>query len=138
MGLKKRLFIRHPTNIPIELCRVAQSVMTKQLSNICLCGLAFKSNINWALGTIITIRIPLVDPTFETSGRVVRCQKNTSDFEIGVEFLSTNDAFKVRMIEQLCQIEEYRKKEQERALTIEEAAIEWISRNAADFPALET
>ena len=142
MTHKNRQFIRHPSEIPIELwCilnrDVAGNVSTKEsLCNVSLTGLAFKSNICWEAGTLIGIRIPLIHPIFETSCRVVWCHKNTSYFEIGVEMMDTNDAFKVRMVEQVCQIETYRNKlkKQGRDLSIEEAATEWINRYAAFFP----
>ena len=45
--------------------------------------------------------------------------------------------FKARMIEQICYIENYRhaaKSDEDRTLTFEEAAMEWIDKYAADFP----
>jgi len=141
MANQTRQFIRHPSEIPIELwCVINKSkIQTESLSNVSLSGLAFKSNVSWEIDTIIGIRIPLVHPIFETSCRVVWCHKKNSYFEIGVELMDTDDAFKVRMVEQICQIENYRKKlkKQGRELTIEEAAIEWINRYAAVFPSLD-
>lgn len=54
--------------------------------------------------------------------------------------MDTNNAFKARMVEQVCQIKKYHQtlEQQGRVLSIEEAAMEWISRYAADFPPLET
>lgn len=135
---KNRQFIRHPTEIPIELWCMAKSCheCKKRLSNISLGGLAFESGTNWQPGTIIGIRIPLVDPSFKTTARVVWCHKKTTRFEIGVELTEPNDAFRTRMVEQICQIEHYRKtlELQGRMLNIEDAATEWISHYAAEFP----
>ncbi|MDY6992513.1 MAG: hypothetical protein SVR94_07890 [Pseudomonadota bacterium] len=52
--------------------------------------------------------------------------------------MQTNDAFRSRMLEQVCQIEKYRQslEQQGRTISIEEAAMEWISRYAAEFPPL--
>jgi hypothetical protein len=49
-----------------------------------------------------------------------------------------HDAFKSRMVAQVRQIQKYKKilEQQGRRLSIEEAAMEWISRYAADFPTL--
>jgi protein-tyrosine phosphatase len=137
---KNRQFIRHPTEIPIELWCMAKSCREcKRLSNVSLGGLAFESGINcWQPGTIIGIRIPQIDPSFKTTGRVVWCHKKTIGFgfEIGVELTEPNDAFRTRMVEQICQIEHYRTtlELQGRKLNIEDAAIEWISYYAAEFP----
>jgi len=48
--------------------------------------------------------------------------------------------FRLRMIEQICQIEHYRKEVklvEGRDLSAEEAASEWISRYASDFPPIK-
>lgn len=150
MANQNRQFIRHPSEIPIEIwCVISRDVArnvsttkvsTKEsLSNVSLSGLAFKSNVSWKPDTIIGIRIPLINPIFETICRVVWCHKKNSHFEMGVELMDTDDAFKVRMVEQVCQIENYRKtlKKQGRDLTVEEAATEWINRYAAVFPSLD-
>jgi len=138
---EKRRFIRHPTQIPIEVSCMNKSICKcKRLSNISLGGLAFKSNQNWQLGTLIGIRIPLIDPLFETKGQVVWCQQSPAYFDVGVEVMDKDEVFKVRMVEQVCQIEQYRKslkKQDGRNLSIEEAATEWISHYAADFSPIE-
>ena len=137
---EQRRFIRHPTEIPIELLHKTGSVRENQrLKNISLGGLAFSSNQNWQPGTILGIRIPLIDPEFETTGKVVWCQKKNTQFDVGLEITNTHDAFRVRMVEQICQIEKYRNqlKRQGRILNSEEAATEWINCYAAEFPSLE-
>ena len=137
---EQRRFIRHPTEIPIELLHKTCSVRkNKCLKNISLGGLAFSSNQNWQPGTILGIRIPLIDPEFETTGKVVWCQKQNTQFDVGLEITNTYDAFRVRMVEQVCQIEKYRNqlKRQGRILNSEEAATEWINCYAAEFPSLE-
>jgi len=137
---EQRRFIRHPTEIPIELLHKTGSVRkNKRLKNISLGGLAFSSNQNWQPGTILGIRIPLIDPEFETTGKVVWCQQENTRFDVGVEITDIHDAFRVRMVEQICQIEKYRNqlKQQGRILSSEEAAIEWLNCYAAEFPSLE-
>jgi hypothetical protein len=137
MNLRK--FIRHPTDIPIEVWLVnnADERKAKPLSNVSLSGLAFKANRYWEPGSIIGIRIPIIDPQFQTVGRVVWCQQQSNQlyFDVGVEFLTPIDAFRTRMIEQVCQIEQYRQQvlAQGRVLSSHEAAQEWIARYAANF-----
>ncbi len=57
---------------------------------------------------------------------------------MGVQFLDASDAFRVRMVEQVCAIEEYRRQQVEeegRELSREEAAREWIATYGSRFPA---
>jgi hypothetical protein len=60
-----------------------------------------------------------------------------SGYELGVTFLDAEDAFRARMVEQLCHIEDYRRsvmRTQGRELSLDEAATEWIEKFAEDFP----
>lgn len=54
--------------------------------------------------------------------------------------MRTQDAFKARMTAQVREIRKYKKslEQQGRRLSIDEAAMEWITRFAADFPHLAT
>ncbi len=135
---EKRLFIRHPSDIPIEIqMENVVSHRTEYLNNISFGGLSFKSKIYLEKGTIIKIKIPLVRPVFEAKGEVVWCEKKGDYYNVGVEFLDVDSAFKARMIEQICHIEHYKKEVYEkegRNLTGEEAALEWIQKYAEKFP----
>ena len=100
-------------------------------------GLAFRCSSKLELGVVVHLRIPNVDPEFKSEARVVWCRDCGADTELGVEFLNTEDAYKARMVEQVCHIENYRQKmfsAEGRKLTSEEAAVEWISHFAANFP----
>jgi hypothetical protein len=133
-----RQFIRHPSDIPIEVGaqgRLAQA--TRSLSDIGLGGLAFCCDSALECGIVVEIRIPFVLPPFEMNGRVAWCRARGPIFELGVEFLAQDDAFRARMVEQVCYIENYRTEiflAEGRVLTSEEAAIEWIRKFASDFP----
>ncbi len=135
LNQEKKQFIRHPTEIPIEVGISKSTCKNRGLSHFNLGGLIFESNQNWQRGSLIGIRIPLIDPMFETTGQVVWCKNKATYFDVGVEMMDKDDAFKVRMIEQACQIESYknRLKQEGRNLTTNEAAMEWISEYAADF-----
>ena len=133
-----RQFIRHPANIPIEVASddpLAQG--TRQLRNVSLGGLAFESDVRFEPEAIVKVRIPFVNPAFETRARVVWCSVRAGRYELGVQFLDAQDAFVGRMVEQVCHIENYRKVVREtegRLLTAEDAAAEWINKYAARFP----
>ena len=56
---------------------------------------------------------------------------------MGVQFTDSTTQFSVRMVEQICHIEHYRAevlRVENRDLTSEEAAKEWVEKFAADFP----
>lgn len=137
-----RQFIRHPTGIPIEVCSSDQrSYAKKHIYNVSLGGLAFYFDQSIPLGKIVNIKIPYVQPVFETKARVVWCSQHEDCYELGVEFLDAEDAFRGRMVEQICYIEDYKNdvlKTEGRNLTIEEAAQEWINKFASKFPEFST
>ena len=133
-----RQFIRHPADIPIEVSAgEALAPAARQGHNVSLGGLAFRAEDALAPGTVIDIRIPFVRPAFESRARVVWCEARGGGFELGVAFLDADDAFRARMVEQVCHIEDYRRRVLRTAgrfLTAEEAAFEWIGRYASRFP----
>jgi hypothetical protein len=135
-----RKFIRHPVDVPIEVC-IANNIATEDqtfVSDLSAGGLALRSQLDLEPGTIVSIKIPYIQPQFETKAKVVWCRKRQEWLELGVEFLTFDDAFRARMVEQVCYIENYKelaKRNEGRDLTNEEAAAEWISQYAKDFPA---
>lgn len=133
-----RSFIRHPSNIPIDF-QLEDLVVegNEYLKNVSVGGLAFNSKSSLDVGSIIRVKIPLVEPVFQALGRVSWCRPEDDHFEVGIEFLDENDTFRARMVEQICHIEEYKQdvlKNEGRKLTGEEAASEWIQRYAIKFP----
>jgi len=135
-----REFIRHPTDIPIEVSLFQESAREQPtLSNISKGGLAFVQEHQFAVGAILQIRIPFIEPPLLAQGQVVWCHPCDQGYEIGVHFLNTTDVFNVRMVEQVCHIEQYKRyveKTEGRILSGEEAANEWIQKFAGQFPAL--
>ena len=73
---------------------------------------------------------------FEAEGRVAWCRAHEDAYRVGIEFVAESEAFRARLVEQVCHIERYHQKARAegRTLSEEEAAIEWISRYAASFP----
>ena len=133
-----RKFIRHPSDIPIEFSPADGSQTTLgQAQDVSFGGLAFHADHCPAPGTIIDLRIPTVSPPFETRGRVVWCRCAGERYEVGVRFLESTDAFKARMVEQICHIEQYKRDvlaREGRRLSGAAAAREWIEKYAAKFP----
>ena len=137
----RREFIRHTAGVPIEVRAVPGSdPVTLESSNVSVGGISFVSDVDYPLGSIISIRIGEVDPPFEANARVVWTSPERGRFCIGVNFLDASDAFRARMVEQVCSIERYRQQVEERegrVLTAPEAAAEWIARYAGRFPEAE-
>ena len=133
-----RQFIRHPADVPIEVSTGDQSAdATRHTYNVSLGGLAFQSDCELQPGIVVEVRFTFVRPMFETKARVVWCSAREGGFELGVEFLNPEDAFRARMVEQVCHIENYKKtvyQTEGRQLTTEEAAMEWIGKYASQFP----
>jgi hypothetical protein len=118
---EERHFVRHPTNIPIEIIQTTNSVQTtnfvqttnsvtnkEYLNNVSLGGLAFQSDILLEKGSLITIRV-LVDSPIELTGKVTWCKQCEKHFDIGVKFTGDNKLLRDDMVEEVCQIEMYRK-----------------------------
>ncbi len=109
------------------------------ITNVSLGGLAFNSSKSLDVLQRVRISIPVLQQDNHLVGNVVWCDKSNSGYEIGIEFEHSRDVFRLRMIEQICHIEHYRKEVEQqegRILSSQEAAKEWISKYAGDFPAL--
>lgn len=133
-----RSFIRHPSDIPLDIqpehCPAGSPEM---LINISHGGLMFRSQAGILPGTIVNLTLHVPGNDKLVRARVAWCRDKPAGYDIGVEFLSAADSYTVRMVEQVCHIEHYRRKvkaEQGRELTSKQAAMEWIASNASDFP----
>ena len=119
--------------------RVEDDEGEETLTNISLGGLSFVSTQALDVLQKVRVCIPILKEDNFLEGRVVWCEKSRQGYEVGLEFDSSKEVFRLRMIEQICHIEHYRKEvetQEGRKLSTEQAAKEWISRYAGDFPAL--
>lgn len=135
-----RKYIRHPSDIPIEFDIEGESHGLDSLKDVSFGGLSFNSRQRIPAGSQISITISFVDPPFQSSVKVKWCRKQGDSYIVGVSFIDPEDAYRARMIEQVCHIEHYKREVLEkdgRDLTGEEAASEWINRYAHKFPKLE-
>lgn len=132
-----RSFIRHPVSMPIEFRAEQNENKTDNLYNVSAGGLCFFSDQALDEGTSINIKIPNLKHTFIENCTVVWCNKVKKRYYIGVRFEDHQTAFRMRMIEQLCYIEDYRKQilaSEGRELSPKEASSEWIEKYADRFP----
>ena len=139
-----RKFIRHPADVPIQVTLdwvddEDDETADQTITNVSLGGLAFSSLKSLELLQRVRICIPALKQDNFLVGNVVWCEKSDAGYEIGIEFESSKDAFRLRMIEQICHIEHYRNevsRVEGRILSSQEAAKEWISKFADDFPSI--
>ena len=94
-----------------------------------------------APGTIVQLQMPLYDKVFKIKAKVIHTAKDESTrlFRIGIAFVSYSDAFKVKLIEQIYLIEEYRvlrSLQTGKDITVQEASREWIKRYSERFEKL--
>lgn len=137
----RRRYVRHTIGVPLEVERLGvPTAVAESGVNVSQEGLAFSSTWCPAVGDLLQLRIPTVEPVFDAQARVMWCRPENGRFLVGVRFLDRSDAFRSRMVQQVCAIEHYRReaREQEgRELTTEGAATEWIARFAGRFPSLD-
>ncbi|MCP4392160.1 MAG: PilZ domain-containing protein [Gammaproteobacteria bacterium] len=139
-----RKFIRHPADVPIQVTLdwvedEDDENADQTITNVSLGGLAFNSSKPLEVLQRVRISIPVLQQENHLVGNVVWCDEANPGYEIGIEFEHSRDVFRLRMIEQICHIEHYRKEVEQqegRKLSSQEAAKEWISKYADDFPAL--
>lgn len=134
-----RNYIRHPIDIPIHVTHGVQNREQVKVRNLSVGGLSFITHVLLKVGTVVDLLIPVVKPDYKGAGVIVwRREQSPTEFEVGVRFASDDEYFRVRMMEQVCQIDAYRQRmliEEGRELSTEQAALEWIGKYAATFDA---
>jgi Tfp pilus assembly protein PilZ len=139
LGVAMRRFARHPTDIPIDVRPAAKRPNTAEsclMTTISQGGLSCQIANCIDVGSIVDINILSVSPSYHGTGEVIWCRPVSGCFEVGVRFTSTEEAFKARMVQQVCQIEHYKNivfEREGRALNGDQAATEWIEKYAAQF-----
>ena len=145
-----RKYIRHPADVPIQVSLELVGDDTddsadETLTNLSLGGLSFISGKPLEILATVRVSIPVLEQEQEQeqesnlTGKVVWCEKSGDGFEIGLQFEGKSDLYRLRMIEQICHIEHYRKQiklAEGREISPEEAAREWISKYADEFPSM--
>jgi c-di-GMP-binding flagellar brake protein YcgR len=144
--VENRKFIRHPLCMPLAYKVLGASKKDEvaaraQTVNVSLGGLLFSSKNMVKAGARIVINMPFEDKMFKVKALVVRCAKNaeTALFDIAVSFQRIQEAFKVKMIEQIYLIAEFRdlmSLQSGQQVSLEEASKKWIKRYSARFKRL--
>ena len=140
---EKRKYIRHLLVNPLDfqIDESSKGVERTHTLNVSEGGLMFASRSSVEAGAMIKLNMPLYGKVFKINAKVVHSEKSQEPglFNIGVEFVTYSDAFKVKLIEQIYLIEEYRvlrSLQLGREMTIQEASQEWIKRYSERFQQL--
>jgi PilZ domain-containing protein len=135
-----REFIRHPASIPVQLEELGREISfgINTLNNVSIGGVSCLCTKPVEEGSTVKMKVECVNPDFEITGKVVWCRAIKNRYEVGVEFVVSKDkVFLLRMVEQICHIEDYRNEvlhNEGRELSNDEAAREWIKKYADSFP----
>lgn len=135
-----RHYLRHPAEIPILLQQAGDPQPVTELSReLSEGGLSCFSDHYIAPGSAVDINIPLTHVPLTAKGHIIWCRLEDQGYLLGIGFDDPEQIYSVRMVEQVCQIESYRLQQRRigRLISGEQAAHEWISLHAADFPPIE-
>lgn len=141
-GKEQRRYLRHLLVSPLKYkVEEVEDYKSAETVNVSEGGLLFTAKKNVEPGKLIELHMPLYEKVYKIKARVVHTQKDESSelYRIGVAFTSYSDAFKVKLIEQIYLIEEYRvlrSLQTGKEYTIQQASKEWIKRYSDRFEKL--
>lgn len=134
----KRGYIQHPSEIPLKASLVNPPPANFLPDQAPSQGLCFETAQPFAVGSDIHISIALNGSEFEGDAKVAWVEEQGESRRIvGVNFSDKDESYGIRMAEQICHIEHYRRDillQEGRNLSAEEAAAEWVDRYASAFP----
>ncbi|MBI4394828.1 MAG: PilZ domain-containing protein [Candidatus Omnitrophica bacterium] len=143
---ERRSSVRHAIELPIRYRVLSESKSPSKTSfssgcktrNISDTGLLFLSSERFDVGDLLELTLPVRDRIFSIEGCVVYASRDVESgfFRTGIYFPKPDSIFKVKMAEQLHQIEQYRKTlshEEGRVVSEEEAAHRWIDEHSDEF-----
>lgn len=132
-----REFLRHPSDIPVDVRILRQTdLRPAQLKDVSVGGVCCRVARPIRAGCQVEFAVPSLCSGFTGRGVVVWCQPAADTFQVGIQFVNYRDRFQARLVEQLSQIEHFRREMEQsegRFMDGEQAAREWISRHAEEF-----
>jgi len=140
-----RRHIRHITGIPIKITldyasRSYQKSSDDLITNVSHGGMSFIADDRFDIGQTIRVRFPILNKRTALSCKVIWCQKTGRGYETGLEFEDPEETQRMKMIDQISDIENYRRRlenQEGRKITSEQAAREWVEQYAGEFSALQ-
>lgn len=136
---EKRRFERFPIHVSIHIKDTNRNCRAITYSDdLSEGGLAFYSLNQIENGSDLEITIGVRDRIFKIEAHAVYCSNRPTKrfFRTGVEFKDSTSAFKAKLAEEVVLIKAFQKqisKETHHRVSEEEAALEWIEKNAAYF-----
>lgn len=130
-----RQYIRHHAGIPLEIIHDDQQYRYI-LQNVSLGGIACHGSHGIDKNCVVNIRMHLLQPVYESQGRVVWCKQTGEDYELGIEHIGDKDKPRLNMVEQISHIEHYLNEvriSEGRNLDGEEAAREWVAIHGSNY-----
>lgn len=145
--VERRHFIRHPISLPLvykvmkQQAGRSQQDLRSETINLSVGGLLFPAKHSVQPNSMIQIKMPFENKTFNLKAKVVRCVSNpeTKLYDVAVSFFRLHEAFKAKMIEQIYLISEYRdllSLQAGKEIPLEEASKKWIKRYSERFKRL--
>ena len=101
----KRKYIRYPAETTIEYQIMGDPLIrSDHTKNLGFGGLCLRTDHPIDTGTLLSLKFSAVNPDFVLFGSVAWCAENRDCCEIGVEFRNENDAYRARILEEICHI----------------------------------
>ena len=145
---ERRSVVRHAIELPIRY-RVlserrqmsgtrSQLTNPQKTKNISDSGLLFLATEYFKVGTLLELSLPVKEKVLTIEGCVVHASQDSESglFRTGIHFPKIDSVFKVKLAEQVYQIDQFRKslsRQEGRLVSEEEAAHQWIEEHSSDF-----
>ncbi|MBI4974828.1 MAG: PilZ domain-containing protein [Candidatus Omnitrophica bacterium] len=140
---ERRRFIRHPICYPLEYEYAPKKTAERTKTiNVSKGGLLFLSKHRLQTGKIIILKLPIRENVVKVRAKVAHIEQDEEDsrlYNIGVSFYRYSDAFRVKLVEQIYLIDEYRLLRSVQLghdVSFKQASAEWIKRYAKRFAKL--
>ncbi|MEH6626800.1 MAG: hypothetical protein V7739_10160 [Motiliproteus sp.] len=133
--LAQEQYIEHPNHVPIQL--EISNLGTDNTKTRCYGGIRCRWQNRIPVGRLLKLSLPQISPEFFATVQVIWRRLVGNDYELGLVFIDPQQAYQMRMLEQVCHINCYQRwifEHEGRLLDPEQAAIEWISKFAGHFP----
>ena len=136
-----RKYVRQVTGIPVEVTLDYSDNLDADndtITNISLGGLALVAEDPVDINEALQVRCPILNNDAQLSGKVIWCEKSRHGYEIGLEFDDPAEIERMRIIDQIIDIEKFRNQvasREGRHLSSEQAAREWVSQYTGKFTA---
>ena len=75
----------------------SEPALGEPINDIGLGGLALDTPVALDPGTSVRVRIPIIDPKFDTRGEVVWSRPRRGRFDVGIRFVDLADLYTLRM-----------------------------------------